>query len=267
MLYIYKIQYFMFRCYGDTKHLRKLFPKALTSVKDWPESIANAWINFERDEGTLEQMEICEVKTKERLDKVAEERKNSVHFSTAPEETSKKAGKRKIEDSGRWKNLGASSTKVAKFDQSKPILKESSFDSEKNKSNDVASNKAKPKGAPPPGYQEAKEEKMEDESNSGFEKVDENITIFVSNLDYTATEEEIREALKPVGPITLFRMVTDYKGRSKGFCYVQLSSPVSQFFIITLFSMISQMHLKRRLLTLISKVLVKSIPLFVSRKL
>ena len=160
-------------------------------------------------------MEMCEAAVKERLDKVAEERKKSQEqYSNTEEEVvvTKKAAKRKIEDSGRWKNLGPSLTKISKINP------------EKDKSNEVANNNIKSKTAPPPGYKEEDEHLEEDSHN--LHEFDHKISIFVSNLDYTATEEEIREALKSVFPITLFRIIKDYKGRSKGYCYVQLSSPV-----------------------------------------
>ncbi|XP_046418418.1 squamous cell carcinoma antigen recognized by T-cells 3-like [Neodiprion fabricii] len=219
------------RCYGDTKHLRKLYQKALGSVKDWPESIINAWLDFERDEGTLEQLESCEAKTKEKLEMVVEERKK-VQAAALPHEVTsapaKRAGKRKPEDTGRWKNLQGSPNKQGKFEATtRPKLKESVLSVE-NKitpppgykpSKDESS--TKPKLAPPPGYKSKEVEKM-DEDNS--RTVDERITVFVSNLDYNATEDEVRNALEPAGPITLFKMVQDFKGRSKGFCYVQLSS-------------------------------------------
>lgn len=50
-------------------------------------------------------------------------------------------------------------------------------------------------------------------------------TIFVSNLDYSVTEEQIKifigEKFKNI------RLVKDFKGRSKGFGYVELKTPVS----------------------------------------
>lgn len=54
------------RAFGDSKHLRRLFARALTSTQDWPESIGNAWLNFERDEGTLDSYEFCMAKYKSR---------------------------------------------------------------------------------------------------------------------------------------------------------------------------------------------------------
>lgn len=222
-----------FRCYGDTKHLRKLFQKALTSVKDWPESIANAWINFERDEGTLEQMEQCELKTKLKLQQVAEERKKVQHHENVQENTflNKKVSKRKVDD-GRWKNLETFGAKIAKTDQPKSTQKGSSSLNNARPSKRPSNNTVKSKVAPPPGYEEEGDEKMEEDSQN-LQEVDDKISIFVSNLEYEVTEEEIREALESVGPITLFRMIKDIKGRSKGFCYVQLASPVSQCFLRT----------------------------------
>ncbi|XP_076633777.1 spliceosome associated factor 3, U4/U6 recycling protein [Colletes latitarsis] len=211
------------RCYGDTKHLRKLYQKALASVKDWPESIANTWIDFERDEGSLEQMEHCEVKTKEKLEKVAEERQKIQQTSNhklSPSQN-KKTNKRKPDDGGRWKNLGGSPTKITKVEtQIKPKLKESRLNFEKKIGDDNEGQK--PKIAPPPGFKAPENDQMEIDNTS---EVDDKITVFVSNLDYTATEEEVKNALEPAGLITSFKMIRDYKGRSKGYCYVQLNNP------------------------------------------
>ncbi|OAD52710.1 Squamous cell carcinoma antigen recognized by T-cells 3 [Eufriesea mexicana] len=209
------------RCYGDTKHLRKLFQKALTSVRDWPESIANSWIDFERDEGTLEQMEICEIRTKEKLDKVAEERQKAPQMSNSELlSLNKKAHKRKQDESGKWKNLGGSPTKITKVEtQIKPKIRESRLNLEKKINADVEEQRTKI--TPPPGFKTPENEKMEIEN---MHEVDDKTTVFISNLDYTATEEEVRNALEPAGPITMFKMIRDYKGRSKGYCYVQLNS-------------------------------------------
>jgi hypothetical protein len=204
-----------------------LFQKALSSVKDWPEGIANAWIDFERDEGTLEQIEICEAKTKEKLDKVMKERQKAQQVPLNESSMQdKKANKRKLipDDTGKWKDLGTFSSKIVKTDmQVKPKLLESYLnigDRTANKNQE----KLKQKIAPPPGFK-ATEVKDTDDKNNQHE-IDNNITVFVSNLDYTATEDEVKAALKSIGPITLLKMIKDYKGRSKGYCYVQLSSVV-----------------------------------------
>ncbi|XP_076641280.1 spliceosome associated factor 3, U4/U6 recycling protein [Halictus rubicundus] len=212
------------RCYGDTKHLRKLYQKALNSVKDWPESIANSWIDFERDEGTLEQMEHCESRTQEKLEKVTEERQKAqqtVNHDLSPSHI-KKAHKRKTEDTGRWKNLGSSPTKITKIEMQMKSKANQSHSILDKKFTSNTTEEEKPKIAPPPGFKVPEDNNEMDVDNT--EEVDDKITVFVSNLDYTATEQEVRDALEPAGPITAFKMIRDYKARSKGYCYVQLSS-------------------------------------------
>ncbi|XP_047369403.1 squamous cell carcinoma antigen recognized by T-cells 3-like [Vespa velutina] len=209
------------RCYGDTKHLRKLYKKALTSVKDWPESVANSWLDFERDEGNLEQMEFCELKTKEKLDKVIEERSKAQQANLQNElfAQSKKTNKRKAEDAGKWKNLGSSAFKIMKMDErNKFKLRERRLDLDKKMEDDKEQIKAEVQ--PPPGFKSFENEKTIDTNRD----IDDKLTVFISNLDYTATEDEVRNALKPAGLITSFKMIRDYKGRSKGYCYVQLTN-------------------------------------------
>ncbi|KAM0734267.1 Squamous cell carcinoma antigen recognized by T-cells 3 [Formica fusca] len=212
------------KCYGDTKHLRKLYQKALASAKDWPESIINAWIDFERDEGTLEQMELCEAKTKEKLDKLKEQRqKAQVLFQDESSTQNKKASKRKATNIGKWQTVGASPSKIVKNNaRTKPKLRESRLNFDDKGTNDKNREESKSKIAPPPGYETTKNNDVDDKNSQ--HEVNNDITVFVSNLDYTATEDEVTDILQSVGPIMLVKMVKDYKGRSKGYCYVQLSS-------------------------------------------
>jgi len=175
----------------------------LSSTQDWPESIANSWIDFERDKGTLEQMEFCEAKTKEKLDKIMAERQKAQQEVSQGESSTqnKKASKRKADD-GKWKNLGGSPSKIVKTDvRVKPKLQESILIDSKT-TNDQE--KSKPEVLPPPGYKTT-----EDKDDIGQHEVDDSITVFVSNLDYTATEDEVRDVLKPAGPITLFKMIKE----------------------------------------------------------
>lgn len=203
--------------------MRKLFQKALASVKDWPESIANAWIDFERDKGTLEQIEFCEAKTKEKIDKVIEERQKEQEIPIQSESLmrNKKTSKRKIDDTGKWKHLGSTPMKIVKPNlQTKSKLQENLSDTVSEMINETAEESKSV--APPPGFKEDKDMNDKDSQH----EIDNSVMVFLSNLDYTATEEEIRDSLKPAGSIMLFKMIKDYKGRNKGYCYVQLSSAV-----------------------------------------
>lgn len=200
----------------------------MSSTQDWPESIVNSWIDFERDKGTLEQMEFCETKTKEKLDKIMAERQKAQQVLSQKEldTQNKKVSKRKADD-GKWKNLGSSPTKIVKTDvQVKSKLRKNILNIDIKTTNDEE--KLKSEVLPPPGYKTTEDT---DDKDSQHE-VDYDITIFVSNLDYTATEDEVKDALKSVEPITLIRMIKDYKGRSKGYCYVQLNNIVRIFYYL-----------------------------------
>ncbi len=47
------------KIFGDKKHLRKKLERALEKSHDDPEAIAKAWIQFEREEGSLESYDHC----------------------------------------------------------------------------------------------------------------------------------------------------------------------------------------------------------------
>ncbi|VDQ02205.1 unnamed protein product [Trichobilharzia regenti] len=47
------------------------------------------------------------------------------------------------------------------------------------------------------------------------------LTAFVSNLDYSTTEDQLRKTFEKCGELTSVRLVRDYAGRSKGFAYIE----------------------------------------------
>jgi hypothetical protein len=50
--------------------------------------------------------------------------------------------------------------------------------------------------------------------------------LFVGNLSYQATEEDIRELFQQAGTVESVRIVTDqFTGRPKGFGFVEMSTP------------------------------------------
>ena len=51
------------------------------------------------------------------------------------------------------------------------------------------------------------------------------MNIYVGNLSYEVTEEELREEFTGFGEVTSVRIITDkYTGRSKGFAFVEMPS-------------------------------------------
>ena len=62
------------KMYGDAKHIRRLFVRALERTHDQPDRISEAWLQFEREEGSLEQFEEAEKKIKARMKIVISQR-------------------------------------------------------------------------------------------------------------------------------------------------------------------------------------------------
>ena len=49
---------------ADSNHIRQMFHKSLGAVPstDWPESIVQQWLQFEREEGNVQTMEGAQIK-------------------------------------------------------------------------------------------------------------------------------------------------------------------------------------------------------------
>lgn len=50
------------------------------------------------------------------------------------------------------------------------------------------------------------------------------LTVYASNLDFSITDEAVTQFFSHFGPVSQVRLVRDYKGRPKGFAYIQFSS-------------------------------------------
>ncbi|XP_037092097.1 squamous cell carcinoma antigen recognized by T-cells 3-like [Pollicipes pollicipes] len=83
---------------------------------------------------------------------------------------------------------------------------------------------------PPPPPSETREDERRDRPPKGDEgggtgDVErDSRTVFLSNLDFATDEARLRSHLADVGDITDVRLVKDYKGRSKGFAYLEFST-------------------------------------------
>lgn len=67
------------RHYGEPHQLRTLFKRALSTNTDWPQCIAEEWLMFEREYGSLEDVLKCEEKTKRILKTQMQARPQPLH--------------------------------------------------------------------------------------------------------------------------------------------------------------------------------------------
>ncbi|KAH9515146.1 Squamous cell carcinoma antigen recognized by T-cells 3, partial [Bulinus truncatus] len=222
-LHYYRLE----RMFGDSKHCRRILQKALNSVTDWPESITEAYIQFEREEGNLEQYDTAVVKCEAQMERINERRAkteqsqqeikkkgNKINEAAAGERTGKKKRKNvdTITDNGddfQVKNKRKKNDSIYTKDASEPLAKKMK---EEDTPVDVPADKTKESSNIVPHGETIKHDSSKD-----------NITVFVSNLDFSVEEGKIKEVFETCGEITNIRLVRNFKGKSKGFGYVEFT--------------------------------------------
>ena len=228
------------KMYGDTKHLRRLFLRALERTHDQPERISQAWLQFEREESSLEQFEECERKIKARMigviSKRNEERSKKDIYNKKDNKKFLSAGGKNTQernDNSRKRTHQIENEQKSKV--SEPVFKKpnlsihvgqsSAGDVEKTISGSVRV--PPPPGfkqvLPPPGYNATSSNNIDKSQGSIVKGKESDTTVFVSNLDFSTTEQQIRNCFATSGTIEEVRLVKNYAGKSKGFAYVTFS--------------------------------------------
>ncbi|XP_065333325.1 squamous cell carcinoma antigen recognized by T-cells 3 [Cloeon dipterum] len=213
------------RACGDEKHLRKLFGRALNSARDWPEGIGEAWLSYEREQGCLESFEFCSEKIDERMERLKVQReKEQEKLQTHAVKDNKMKRKRERDQPAKVK---------PEFKKPEPKTAEPEF-RKPSPVKDKVPKPGKAKVAPPPGYKPDGRDSPEGKKAKTFDVdtiMDKHIehdsskddrTVFVSNLSFDVSEDDIRDLFGE--SVTEVRLVRDFKGRSRGFGYVELKS-------------------------------------------
>jgi len=248
------------KTFGDKKHLRKAYQRALEKVFDDPESIAKSFIQFEREEGSLEAYEHCIKLCNINLEKVRTiKAKADAKQAEEDEIKQEKIEKKKEKDKQyrREKRQQISAEKKAAIENTqengkekfsefrKPGVPELPHDSTKKTTapppgfSGVKSAVPPPPGfnenmkrtiAPPPGFKEPLPKKLKSEdheqkpedvdhlSESAEKKLR---TVFLSNLEYSVSDDDIRDFMSSSGVILDVRLVKKPDGSSKGFAFVE----------------------------------------------
>ncbi|ESO95367.1 hypothetical protein LOTGIDRAFT_188648 [Lottia gigantea] len=219
------------RAYGDNKHCRKLLQKALNSVTDWPESITQAYINFEREEGTLEDYDVAVGRCEAQLDRLTDRKakaaeKEEVATQQKKQVRNEKKAQKKFEKKTPKKEVMTPPEKPAKKSpNNKRKLEEPNSTTSSISKQDKADDFRVP---PPPGYKGEpppnKKQKTEEETTTEGVKHDpskDDRTVFVSNLNFDINEDGIKEIFCKCGEISEIRLVKNFHGKSKGYAYVE----------------------------------------------
>lgn len=176
------------RQYGDADHIRGVFKKSLLACTSWCQSLADEWLMYEREFGSLEQLmkciEICKKSIKEEIqntqqviEQPKERDRSTKRYFEQPEERDRSRKR------GFVREKEVIQPKKGRFQRLVPAAEEK----------------------PPP-------EKHIDR--------DPKTSVFVSNLHYSVTEDTLRELFPNAKAIEI---VLDRKGRSRCFGYMQFN--------------------------------------------
>ncbi|XP_077511193.1 RNA-binding protein 4F [Amblyomma americanum] len=238
------------RTFGDDKHYRKALLRGMYATVDWPESLGDLLLLFEREEGTLETLEVATEKYNAHMRRVLDKREKATAREAAREaelesqrksqKAEKKAEKKAERKAERQREAGAKvfqretpgqqAKRKAQPPEGQDGSQEETTDKDGFKVPSLPTARAggDAEEEPPSKKQKTDEAKQGDDQKER-PKHGETVkpdplkdirTVFLSNLAYDVEDEQIREAFKEVGEIEELRLVRDYKGRSKGFGYL-----------------------------------------------
>ncbi|XP_062501292.1 squamous cell carcinoma antigen recognized by T-cells 3-like [Corticium candelabrum] len=170
---------------GSVTQTRKLLHEAVVRGSDEPQRAYEALLKFEREEGTLSEWESAWERCQVKVKQITEQRAKM----EAVVEEKKKAGKKR-EDGERKK-------RKKEIDDDSSAAKRSRGDAE---------------------------EEME-KAKKTVVRCDDERTVFVSNLQFSTTEDELRQAFSSCGDVTIINVVKDTKWKMKNYAYVEFSLP------------------------------------------
>jgi len=237
------------KTFGDKKHLRKAYQRALEKVFDNPEVIIKSYTQFEREEGSLEAFENCLKLTNLKMAKVEQQRmkgKSKEDEMLALQEA--KIEKKKEKDKQYRRDKRQAEAAVKKENTQNGKKEEDVFVKPNVPENMKPKQAVKPppgyqgdrtKVPPPPGFNENNKRSVPpppgykggEEPANKKQKTDINEdtsvegrklrTVFVSNLDFEVTENDIQEFMSSSGTVVEVRLVKHPTGKSKGYAFVE----------------------------------------------
>ena len=239
------------KTFGDKKHLRKAYQRAVEKTSDTPELIVKSFIQFEREEGSLEAYEEAKKVCKLKMEKVnAAREKEAALKANENERNQEKVDKKKEKDKQQRRDRRQQAAAEKRGDAPNPEKKSENTGTflkpqvptaagantrkvppppgfsgvKKTVPPPPGFNENKKRTVePPPGYTEPnpKKAKMEDYESQPEEEQRRLRTLFLNNLAYSVDEEQIREFLGTSGPILDVRLPLKPSGEFKGFGYAE----------------------------------------------
>ncbi|XP_078586646.1 spliceosome associated factor 3, U4/U6 recycling protein-like isoform X1 [Branchiostoma floridae x Branchiostoma japonicum] len=244
------------RSYGDVERSRKVLQKAVSKASDWPESVCEALINFEREEGTLETYDNAVARCEAQLKRVQERRAKQAEkdmVAAQAEEQKAEARKKNRAEKKAAKKQDMKQGQKRKLDHQTFVKSGNSLHTV-GSSVDEEGFKVPGLPAPKTGNFKAPEEppvkrvKGDEPEEASFSAAWQSIheatippvpsstgdvpvhdpdrerrSVFVSNLSYSLhnPQDKMREVFSECGEVADVRLAFTSKKKFRGFCYVE----------------------------------------------
>ncbi|VDO50259.1 unnamed protein product [Haemonchus placei] len=227
------------RQFGSSDGARKLLYKALNSVSDHPNAVFEYFIQFEREEGTLEQLDKALEKVSDHfahsVNAQAMQRASRVQAQKPKEESAGKkphgkerrgaVDKHEPNDSSRKRAGSTLEEVVATKKQATEVVKPNPSDQNVPKDKDGFAMPMLPvRKSTAPVHSPSASSGQPTTSTPSSDK-EQKFTVFISNLDFKTTPEQVKKVLSGVLDVRLV-----YRGMSKltkGYGFVDLDSKES----------------------------------------
>eukprot|EP00123_Amoebidium_parasiticum_P017282 comp23784_c0_seq1/m.41268 comp23784_c0_seq1/g.41268 ORF comp23784_c0_seq1/g.41268 comp23784_c0_seq1/m.41268 type:complete len:885 (-) comp23784_c0_seq1:484-3138(-) len=189
---------------GDAERVRGLYRKAVQVLGEWAETVVEGWLLWERECGTLASYtQACKRTASHR--KLMQDRRNQA--ATKEAERQQKV----LEERQQRRAEKAQAKKEKTTADRKRPSDDTQGQGHTNKRHKAA-------------HKEHKEEVV---AQPPAPRTEENqaCTVFVKNLLYAVTEDELAAFFSKVGEVKEVRLVRSAQGRSKGYAYVEFATP------------------------------------------
>jgi len=237
------------KTFGDKKHLRKTYLRAIEKVFDNPEAVVTSFIQFEREEGSLEAFEHClkmcnlkrtkvdsrRDKDKSKEDEEDERRQEKIEKKKEKDKQYRRDKRQDLSAAKKENSNGRDSVFIKPSEPKKVVAPPPGFPGRKNVApppgfpGDKTSDDNKKRSIPPPpGFKgEPPSKKMKgDNENEELSNEEEKRrrTVFLSNLDFEVTDDEINDIMSSSGSVVEVRLVKNPTGKSKGYAFVEFEA-------------------------------------------
>eukprot|EP00124_Ichthyophonus_hoferi_P001584 Ihof_evm3s86 gene=Ihof_evmTU3s86 len=225
-LWLYYIE--MEKYHGTADKIRTLYKKALHMCADWVESLGDAWVLWERENGTLQSWEAA-IKRANQYRRQLQDRQNQAAAKEAVAREKIKADRvvRKQEKQEQRKQEKLKQHPEESRKRTAGSMGGEEEDRHVKRTRTTEPAKAKESRALPSTGTIGTGLEVEVVAPHNRPAENKDKTVFVSNLLYSVDEPQLQEVFQQAGKVQEVRLVRNLQGKSKGYAYVEFVDEAS----------------------------------------